>query len=760
MSESLNVSPGLSWPSAVAAAWREQAAKFAPPFLSRPSDPAAAPDTGGKITPGVVTEYCQDFAQRSILFLDILRRRGNQYVEGKLHDIKSVLIFDFEVVMRGDTLQRPVNYALVRVLPPPGVQIDQTKRPVVVIDPRAGQGPGIGGFKPVSEIGEAFKYGHPVYFIGFTANPLDGQSIEDIASAITVFIDSVGKLQPEASGKPFVIGNCQAGWHSMMAACMRPDLVGPILVAGAPLSYWAGVHGKNPMRYLGGLLGGSWIARLTSDLNNGIFDGAWCVSNFDSLNPANTYWTKQYNVWADPEGQEKRYLEFEKWWGDFVLMRGDEMQYIADNLFVGNKFSTAQIVTRDGIRLDLREVKSPIICFCSHGDNITPPQQALDWILDNYESVDEIRRSGQTILYCLHETAGHLAIFVGTKVAAKEHAGFVNYMELVDAMPPGLYEIVISDKPKTQSSGTVGVGDYDLRIEPRDTNDIRALGHNSIDDEREFETVARVSKLNNALYRMYLQPWVRAICSPQFSRATRGIHPLRLSYSSLSDKNPCARAISPLAERVRGKRKAPASTNPFLAMQSQWSEAITQALTLYGDTRDRIEEHMFHTIYGSPLVQACFGIFQSDGPPRQRPGQSYSDKAALDEKVRDFKGRLAQGDALDAAARAIVYVAQADRRVEARGFDALRRLLDAYPHVSLARFKEALREQWAILMIDERAAVQALPGLLPDESKRRDLLAMMKSILTESGKLNGDSQARLTEIERLFDADANRGLPH
>jgi len=333
-------------------------------------------------------------------------------------------------------------------------------------------------------------------------------------------------------------------------------------------------------------------------------------------------------------------------------------------------------------------------------------------------------------------------------------------MELVDAMPPGLYEIVISDKPKTQSSGTVGVGDYDLRIEPRDTNDIRALGHNSIDDEREFETVARVSKLNNALYRMYLQPWVRAICSPQFSRATRGIHPLRLSYSSLSDKNPCARAISPLAERVRGKRKAPASTNPFLAMQSQWSEAITQALTLYGDTRDRIEEHMFHTIYGSPLVQACFGIFQSDGPPRQRPGQSYSDKAALDEKVRDFKGRLAQGDALDAAARAIVYVAQADRRVEARGFDALRRLLDAYPHVSLARFKEALREQWAILMIDERAAVQALPGLLPDESKRRDLLAMMKSILTESGKLNGDSQARLTEIERLFDADANRGLPH
>ena len=77
-------------------------------------------------------------------------------------------------------------------------------------------------------------------------------------------------------------------------------------------------------------------------------------------------------------------------------------------------------MTEDGIRLDIRNIKSPILCFCSKGDNITPPQQALDWILDNYDSVDEIREQGQTILYCLHETAGHLAIFVSTKVAAKE----------------------------------------------------------------------------------------------------------------------------------------------------------------------------------------------------------------------------------------------------------------------------------------------------------------------------------------------------
>ncbi len=124
-------------------------------------------------------------------------------------------------------------------------------------------------------------------------------------------------------------------------------------------------------------------------------------------------------------------------------------------------------MTKDGIRLDIRNIKSPILCFCSKADNITPPQQALDWILDNYDSVDEIRKHGQTILYCLHETAGHLAIFVGTKVAAKEHSEFINYMDLIDGIPPGLYEIVITNKSEGDVGAELLAGDFNVRIEER-----------------------------------------------------------------------------------------------------------------------------------------------------------------------------------------------------------------------------------------------------------------------------------------------------
>ena len=107
------------------------------------------------------------------------------------------------IVLRGDALPRPVNYALVRVLPPAGVELDERKRPVVIIDPRAGQGPGIGGFKPVSEIGDAFKFGHPVYFIGFSAEPLEGQRVEDVARAHTVFIEKVTRTASRVTRQAF-----------------------------------------------------------------------------------------------------------------------------------------------------------------------------------------------------------------------------------------------------------------------------------------------------------------------------------------------------------------------------------------------------------------------------------------------------------------------------------------------------------------------------------------------------------------------------
>jgi len=395
---------------------------------------------------GAATTYMVDAAQRSILFLDVMRQRGNAYREHLAETAPHVLEYKVELVLDGRTLARPVNYGLVRVVPPQGVEIDPNRRPFVVVDPRAGHGPGIGGFKSDSEIGVALKAGHPCYFVGFLPDPMPGQTIGDIARAEAVFLEKVMELHPNADGKPCVIGNCQAGWAVMILAAVRPELFGPIIIAGSPLSYWAGVHGRNPMRYSGGNLGGSWLAALTGDLGAGKFDGAWLVQNFENLNPSNTLWTKQYSLYSKVDTEAERYLGFERWWGGHVNLNAEEIQFIVDELFVGNHLAAGTIRTSDGTTIDLRTIRSPIVVFCSKGDNITPPQQALGWILDLYEDVNDIRSYGQTIVYTIHEKVGHLGIFVSAGVARKEHGEFSNNIDLIDTLPPGLYEAVFESK--------------------------------------------------------------------------------------------------------------------------------------------------------------------------------------------------------------------------------------------------------------------------------------------------------------------------
>ena len=98
-----------------------------------------------------------------------------------------------------------------------------------------------------------------------------------------------------------------------------------------------------------------------------------------------------------------------------------------------------------GEAFDLRNIKAPIVLFASMGDNITPPQQAFNWVADVYGSTEEIKARGQVIVGLMHEDVGHLGIFVSGKVAKKEHAQIVSVLKSIEALPPGLYAMQIAE---------------------------------------------------------------------------------------------------------------------------------------------------------------------------------------------------------------------------------------------------------------------------------------------------------------------------
>ena len=716
----------------------------------RPSSiglPSAIP--GGVFAPAL--EYMVDAAQRSVLFWDVMRQRGNEFREHEAEKVPNVLDYKAELVVDGRTLPRPVNYVLARIIPPADVEIDPTRRPFVIVDPRAGHGPGIGGFKADSEIGVAFKAGHPCYFVGFLPDPMPGQTIEDVARAEAVFIEKVIALHPQADGKPCVIGNCQAGWAVAMLAAVRPELFGPIILAGSPLSYWAGVHGKNPMRYSGGLLGGSWLTALTGDLGHGKFDGVWLVQNFENQNPANTLWTKQYNLYSRIDTEAPRYLGFERWWGGHVNLNAEEIQFIVDELFVGNKLAAGEITTSDGTAIDLRNIRSPIVVFCSKGDNITPPQQALDWILDLYENVDEMRSYGQTIVYTVHESIGHLGIFVSGGIAKKQHGEFSSNIDLIDALPAGLYEAVFEAKTADIANPDLATGNWVMRCEERTLDDIRALGGNDAADERRFATAARVSDINLALYRTFMQPFVRATVGAPFAEWMHKMHPLRLQYEVFSNTNPMMAQVESLADKVRADRKPVADDNPFVAMQEMASRQIVAALDGWRQLTETMAERTFLTVYGAPMLQAAVGIDPAGTEKLRRAAKSPLHQELLQKRIAELRAAIPTGGLRAAVIRGLLFAGMTRGAIDERGFEALRRIREAHTDLSLAAFKTLVRDQFNMLHIDQDAALAAIPSMLPaDAEMRAKAFEVIRDVLSATGPLSAEDGARLAQVGRLF----------
>ena len=140
--------------------------------------------------------YAIDAQQRYTLALNVLRERAQQDIAHEEAGTPPVLIYDYEVVLDGKNLPRPTNKVLLKILPPEGVEVNDWKRPYMIVDPRAGHGAGIGGFKSDSQVGVALRDGHPVYFVVFRPHPEPGQTLADVMRTEAAFVAKDPRAPP------------------------------------------------------------------------------------------------------------------------------------------------------------------------------------------------------------------------------------------------------------------------------------------------------------------------------------------------------------------------------------------------------------------------------------------------------------------------------------------------------------------------------------------------------------------------------------
>lgn len=693
-------------------------------------------------------QYSTDFVQRSVLFWDTMRERGSAWIEHERAGKPPVFIFDYEIIMDGRKFTHPVNYALARIIPPQGVTIDPKRRPFIIIDPRAGQGPGIGGFKADSEVGAALRAGHPVYVVIFFPEPEPGQTLLDVCDAEIQFVHRVRELHPD-SPKPTVEGNCQGGWAAMMVASSNPDDTGPIVINGSPMSYWGGAwsggEGDNPMRYSGGLLGGTWLASLFSDLGGGLFDGAYLVENFESLNPANTFWDKYYQLFANIDTEPPRFLDFERWWGDFILFNKEEIEWIVQNLFVGNRLWTDEVRAKVGRVFDLREIRSPIILFASMGDNITPPQQAFNWVADVYGSTDEIKARGQTIIGLLHQDIGHLGIFVSGRVAKKEHKEIVSVMESIEALPPGLYGMQIIEK-----KGPDGNVHYDVEFVERSLEEVaERLNRFKRVDEKPFKAAEASAEFNQRAYELFAQPLVQAVSSKKTAEMGRAFHELRFQRWAFSDLNPWLWWLKPAAKLVKKQRKPTSPDHPLRRAEQMVSDLVSASFYFYRDIRDAISEALFFQIYGNMFL---FYLADKHDAKEQEGLPAYVPRELP--FVKEALASIGEGGYPEALARVMALLARRGQQIPLSQPELKEEFIEEYrdilPNIPRDQMRRIRGEQEIIIRYEPEKALETLPKLLRDPADRRRLLTVFDRMLSDDRlHLYGVTPQQHTMLKRI-----------
>lgn len=545
-------------------------------------------------TPVVSKAYSRDLFERWILFLDTLRQRAENMAEHERQGMPPLLDFKFETILDGRVLDRPANYALLRITEVGDACwadcVDEAKPPVVVVDPRAGHGPGIGGFKRDSEIGMAMREGHPVYFVMFYPEPMPHQTLSDVHHVLRIFVAEVAKRHPKSP--PVLYGNCQAGWALTLLAADCAGLTGPVVLNGSPLSYWAGDEGSNPMRVMGALSGGAWAAHLASDLGDGRFDGAWLAQNFESLQPEKAIWEKYANLFANVDTEAERFLDFERWWNGYYTLSREEILAISQDLFIGNDLETGELKIDDHCKVNLRNIRNPMIVFASYGDNITPPTQALGWVAQVYKDTADLKAAGQRIVYLTNPHVGHLGIFVSATVAKFEHRAILESLSDIEALAPGLYEMKIENPTGDPECHKP---DYVVRFEPRDVSDIgkkRTV-------ETAFERAKEISEMNEAAYSTFVSPWLSAMVTPYSAEILKRMHPMRVSRMMFSERfNPWMKMVHHWADAIGETRMPLGADDPRIVAERAALDGIGEQIKSTRILRDQAKARAFETIFG------------------------------------------------------------------------------------------------------------------------------------------------------------------
>jgi hypothetical protein len=421
------------------------------------------------------------------------------------------------------------------------------------------------------------------------------------------------------------------------------------------------------------------------------------------------------------------------------MLDAKEIRWIVENLFVGNKLAAGEAEWSDGRAFDLRAIKSPIIIFASLGDNITPPQQAFNWVLDLYPTTEALKANGQVIVGLTHKSVGHLGIFVSGQVAKREHSQIVDLIEYIEHLAPGVYAMNI-DERDADGQTSFDVVLHEVRLE-----DLASLQRYGRRDEAPFEIVADVSGKLAKGYEKFVHPTMAAMINPAAAKAMRSLHPQRLQRWAISELNPCCKGLKEIAGMTKANRAPRNDDGPTVAAERLGAALLSSSLDLYRDLRDATVENMFYRVYSTPSF-----VRDRREEAMREPEEAIDVRASG--MVADALSHMGEGGRTSAAVRVGLLLIKAGtgrRRLSA--MKRTRELVgDSVGLLALPtdEAQRIIRQQSYIVDFEPEKALATLPALLASVEDRQFMLGIIDQL--EQKFDANPAQTKLVERIRIL----------
>ncbi len=221
--------------------------------------------------------------------------------------------------------------------------------------------------------------------------------IDNYLAELIVAIDDLG-------GRVNLVGLCQGGWLSTMAAARFPDKVNALVLAGSPIVTDAG---DGPIKRMSAQTPMSFYEDLV-ELGGGLMRGRFMLQGWKNMHPEQHYLETHLDLYEhidDPVYLAKRET-FEAWYENPLDLPGRWYLQAIRELFKENRLAKGEFVGL-GRKLNLKDIVCPVYLLAGESDDITTKEQV-------FEAAALIGTPKAKIAETL-APGGHIGLFMGAR---------------------------------------------------------------------------------------------------------------------------------------------------------------------------------------------------------------------------------------------------------------------------------------------------------------------------------------------------------